>query len=837
MHSGGMMRQDQQLRETFLLSMFAMTSAASLILASSQGRLYPTALTPLVAAAGLYLADYRRIFSFSVLSTNMLGLIALVLAGMQFSGSNLQRLFAGTDLLVFLTWIILFMDKAYRQFWWLIALTVLQVTTAGVLTTGLGFGIAIFLMTLLMIWTLSVFSLFRAADQFQNRSLEADLGLESAPAEVRRFSLTQEFLYSFLGLDLETRRKRRLPRSTKKQPSPILVRPGLDRDPAEVWIGWKFRGMVLGSWIVSVVLALVVFAAFPRVWVNSGTLLADQLGEEVPIGGRRTGLSEAVRLGEFGRILISNDRALTFEIRDRQTRESVALEQFENAMDMDEIRFRANVFAHYVDGRWLPGNFAREVPPVNLSGAVMPPADFEVEVTLDSSPGNTVAAPFPLSNVTSSSGVPILRRSWNNTLTWASDSSADTQKGSRNYVVECPSKARYPDVTFEYWMIDSRMHHVGQTMTLNRLNRKAASAYITEDLVSRLPRLHKVARKLSVVNEKLLSEGERVRRIMRTLSPENGFRYTLDQPRVSLDNDPIETFLLQRKAGHCEYFASACTLLLQASGIPARLVTGYCGGELNPITGKYEVRQRHAHAWVEAWVGGSWKTLDPTPATDRTATAREIASRSLLSTFQAALTDLWSGNVNSMSAERQKEFFAPLLASSRSMLETIRNQGITPVLRDLLRELLRPPEHWISIKSLTGLIALCICTFAVVHFRIVFRLKCCFQNLLKRFSRQQRVSQSVVRFYSAFCESCERGGLQMTASSSACENAAKAVQRFSDGLQARGIADLPERIAAAFNSVRFGQNALSQDEARLLRRDLQTFSEVVSSRQRPSKAT
>ena len=831
MPSGDMMRQDQQLRTTFLLSIFAMTSAASLILAGSQGRFYPPALTPLIAAVGLYLADYRKIFSFSVLSTNMLGLIALVLAGMQFSGSNLQRLFAGTDLLVFLTWIILFMDKAYRQFWWLIALTVLQVTTAGVLTTGLGFGVAIFLMTLLMIWTLSVFSLFRAADQYQNRSLEADMGLESSPAEVRRFSLTQEFLYSFLGLDLATRRKRRLPRSVKLRSSPILVRPGLDRDPTEVWIGWKFRGMVLGSWIVSVVLAMVVFAAFPRVWVNSGTLLADQLGEEVPIGGRRTGLSEAVRLGEFGRILISNDRALTFEIRDRQTQESVSLEKFERAMDMDEIRFRANVFAHYVDGRWFPGNLAREVPPANFSGSVMPPADFAVEVSLDSSPGNKVAAPFPLSNVTASSGVPILRRSWNNTLTWASDASADTQNGSRNYVVECPSKARYPDVTFEYWMIDSRMHHVGQTMTLNRLNRKAASAYITEDLASRLPRLHKIARKLSVVNEKLLSEGERVRRIMQTLSPENGFRYTLDQPRVSLDYDPIETFLLQRKAGHCEYFASACALLLQASGIPARLVTGYCGSELNPITGKYEVRQRHAHAWVEAWVGGSWKTLDPTPAADRTATVREIASRSLLSTFQAALTDLWAGNVNSMSAERQKEFFAPFLSSTRSMLDTIRNQGITPV----LKELLRPPEHWISIKSLTGLITLCICTFTVLRFRILSRLKYYVQNLLKRFSRQQRVSQSVVRFYSTFCESCERGGLKMTASSSACENAAKALDRFSAGLKARDIADLPERIATAFNSVRFGQNTLSPDEARLLRRDLQTFSELVTSRQQQSK--
>jgi len=833
--SGNLIRQDQQLRETFLISIFAMTSAASLILAGSQERFYPPALTPLIAAAGLYLADYRRSFSFSVLSTNMLGVIALIFAGMQFSGSNLQRLCAGTDLLIFLTWIILFMDKAYCQFWWLIALTVLQVTTAGVLTAGVGFGVAIFLMTLLMIWTLSVFSLFRAADQFRTRSIAAEMGMESA-AEVRKFSLTQDFLSSFLGLDLETRRRRRHLPGTRLRSSPILVRPGLDRDPAEVWIGWKFRGMVLGSWIVSVMLAMVVFAAFPRVWVNSGTLLADQLGEEVSIGGRRTGLSEAVRLGEFGRILSSNDRALTFEIRDRQASEPVSLEQFESSMDMDEIRFRANVFAHYRDGRWFPGNVAREVPPVNFSGSVMPPADFSVKVTLDPPFGTTVAAPFPLSDVLATSGPPILRRSWNNTLTWATDASEDTQKNTRNYVVECPSRARYPEVTFEHWMIDPRMHHVGQTMTLNRLNRKAASAYITEDLVGRLPRLHKVARKLSVVNEKLLSEGERVRRIMRTLSPENGFRYTLNQPRISLDDDPIESFLLQSKAGHCEYFASACALLLQASGIPARLVTGYCGSELNPITGKYEVRQHHAHAWVEAWVGGSWKTLDPTPAADRAATARDIASRSMLSTFQAALTDLWAGNVNSMSAERQKEFFAPFLSSTRSVLDTVRNQGVTPVVWDLLRELVRPPEHWISFKSLTGLITLLILTFVLLRFRMFFQLKCYLQRIMKRFSRQQRASQSIVRFYATFCELCERGGLKMIASSSAHENATKAVDRFSASLKARGIADLPERIATAFNSVRFGENLLSPEDASQLRHDLQTFAELVSHRQQQPTA-
>ncbi|MEN9556877.1 MAG: Protein-glutamine gamma-glutamyltransferase [Planctomycetota bacterium] len=824
---------DQQLQTTFLGSVFLMTSAASLVMAISQGRFFPPALTPLVAAAGLYLADYRKSFSFSVLSTNMLGVIALILAGMQFSGTNLQRLLAGTDLLIYLTWIILFMDKSYRQFWWLIALSVLQVTTAGVLATGLGYGVAVFLMTLLMIWTLSVFSLFRAERQFQTQ-LESRGSLPgSGGTQAPRFSLTQDFLFSFLGLDLETRRRRRLRRT--RGPvivSEIDVRNGLDRDPQEVWIGWKFRGLVLGSWLVSVALAMVVFAAFPRVWVNGGTLLADQLGDDVPIGGRRTGLSDAVRLGEFGRILISNERALSFQIRDRWTQDIVDVSAFETAMEMDEIRFRGNVFAHYQDGRWLPGRVAREVPPTNYSGSGMPPADFILDVTLEPPFGNAVPAPFPLSRVVSVSGESIVRRSWNNSLSWSADTPSVSQKNARSYVVECPSKKRYPGLTFEYWMIDPRMHHVTQTMTLNRLTRKAQSAYITDDLASRLPRLHKVARRLSVVDGTLVSEGERVRRVMSTLSPENGFRYTLDQPAISLDYDPIEVFLLQSKSGHCEYFASACVLLLQASGIPARLVTGYCGSELNPLTERFEIRQRHAHAWVEAWVGGEWKTLDPTPSAERTETAQAIASRSILSTFQAALTDLWAGNVNSMSAERQKEFFAPFLTSTRSLLDSVRNQGVTPVLRELLRDLIRPPEHWLTLKGLSGITLLLVMTLSAIRFRVYSRLRNTLRLVIQHFSRQNRVRQSIVRFYAAFCDQCERGGMPILSSCSAIENASRAEEVFATHLQTRGITDLPRRIAVAFNGVRFGQQLLTPIEAETLRRDLQIFAEAIADHRR-----
>jgi transglutaminase-like putative cysteine protease len=105
-------------------------------------------------------------------------------------------------------------------------------------------------------------------------------------------------------------------------------------------------------------------------------------------------------------------------------------------------------------------------------------------------------------------------------------------------------------------------------------------------------------------------------------------RYLLDNYAYSLEflatppERPMEEFLLRSRRGHCEYFATALVLLLRAEGVPARLVTGFLGGEVNPIDGHLVVRQDNAHAWVEAWVDGrGWLTSDPTPDAGRPSVA------------------------------------------------------------------------------------------------------------------------------------------------------------------------------------------------------------------------
>jgi protein-glutamine gamma-glutamyltransferase len=116
---------------------------------------------------------------------------------------------------------------------------------------------------------------------------------------------------------------------------------------------------------------------------------------------------------------------------------------------------------------------------------------------------------------------------------------------------------------------------------------------------------------------------------------EKNFRYSLKQSDSSRSSTPLSAFLLKNRSGHCEYFASATTLLLRAAGIPARYAVGYSVDEFSPLEGQYIVRSRDAHAWVMAYVNGNWQSFDTTPPDWG---AQEDAAASPLQ----ALSDFWA---------------------------------------------------------------------------------------------------------------------------------------------------------------------------------------------------
>jgi transglutaminase-like putative cysteine protease len=93
-----------------------------------------------------------------------------------------------------------------------------------------------------------------------------------------------------------------------------------------------------------------------------------------------------------------------------------------------------------------------------------------------------------------------------------------------------------------------------------------------------------------------------------------GFQYTLEPPPLGMHS--VDEFLFETRQGFCEHYASSFVFLMRAAHIPARVVTGYLGGEYNAVGNYYIVRQSDAHAWAEVWFSAQgWVRIDPTAAT------------------------------------------------------------------------------------------------------------------------------------------------------------------------------------------------------------------------------
>lgn len=103
--------------------------------------------------------------------------------------------------------------------------------------------------------------------------------------------------------------------------------------------------------------------------------------------------------------------------------------------------------------------------------------------------------------------------------------------------------------------------------------------------------------------------------IRRTLEyfAEEEFYYTREPPL--LPGDPVDDFLFDDRRGYCEHYAASFVVMMRAAGLPARVVTGYLGGEVNPLGDYLIVRQSDAHAWAEVWLPAQgWVRVDPTAA-------------------------------------------------------------------------------------------------------------------------------------------------------------------------------------------------------------------------------
>ena len=125
------------------------------------------------------------------------------------------------------------------------------------------------------------------------------------------------------------------------------------------------------------------------------------------------------------------------------------------------------------------------------------------------------------------------------------------------------------------------------------------------------PRIPELAQQITANAPTAYDKAAAIEQYLRTR-----FGYTLELSGAPT-GDPLAHFLFERRAGHCEYFAAAMTVMLRTLGIPARYVNGFLPGEYNDVGEDYIVRASDAHSWVEVFFGEhGWIPFDPTPPSD-----------------------------------------------------------------------------------------------------------------------------------------------------------------------------------------------------------------------------
>jgi hypothetical protein len=283
--------------------------------------------------------------------------------------------------------------------------------------------------------------------------------------------------------------------------------------------------------------------------------------------------------------------------------------------------------------------------------------------------------------------------------------------------------------------------------------------------------------------------------------------------------DPVEDFLVNRKAGHCEYFASALALLLRSVDIRSRMVIGFKGGDWNDLTGTLIVRQKHAHSWVEAYVGRKgpendpvWITLDPTPAAERN---KSIASVGGIAGNFRPLTDslrhFWIFYVIGYDGDRQERLiYGPMRTIAGELRSLYTRLGNW--LRKSFAQLFLFPDinSFISIRGFFAVFLVGV--LLIVAGRVFLRL---LQPLLRwlRGPVADAASHSAgTLFYRRFAQILAGIDLERTPTETQGEFALRAHKFLAaQGQQSDSVADVPRVVVDDFYRVRFGNLQLGPE--------------------------
>jgi len=773
----------------------------------------------LAAVVSVSLSNGFRWLRLNWLIANLMALSAVAWSMRSFLRAGMaEQLLAIADMLVYLQIVLLFQEKTARVYWQLIVLSLLQVVVAAALNLGPQFGlllVAYLLMALLALVLLCAYCEWRKFN-----STSANVPATSAAGNL-------------LGAPVAASPQSAIA-VTEGARLPLMARQA------------ALLGLATGAF------ASVFFYATPR---NPHGAWSELRGE----ANSASGVRNQVTLAQSGRIHLSSQLVMRVSLSSVATGQPYVLTA--------EPYFHGMLLSEYVtngsEGRWVVGRAPRQnASPLPLSPAnqTVPAASLVRQDYLLEGGANQLFAILPIYSVD------------------GSPSDISVRQGSGRLVHNVPPDESRPLREFRYATGTSSLRNGRQLRGIPHRNRGITLGDMVgldneRETLLRFDRQRFAG--LAEVADRVIREAgveqagplEQALALERHFTEPGRYQYSLNlnfkrDPRL----DPIEDFVVNHRTGHCEYFASALVMMLRSRNIPARLLIGYRGGDFNRIGDYYQVRQRHAHAWVEALLppgavpewelagapsgGGTWYRLDPTPPSLQLATDsdREGLVARVMQTFDYAEL-LWRDYVLSLNAVKQRDsIYEPV---SHRALNTLpawsEHSGFGSRFRRLARLMGMDPDANSSRDSSrqqaidwrAGMLTVGLTIAVIVAANVVYLVLFRWVPWQRRRSPETRRRRSLVpRFYRRLESLLAHLPLRRLPGQTARELADRAAQRLyhprpdADRLLQPHIAQLPREIVDAYYRVRFGGAALDSHEQAAIEHALAELTPAVGQAQR-----
>lgn len=788
---------------------------ASVMLGMGQDQMTLTVVAVVVAISSVYLTDVRGWIVLRGPWVSAAGLLAAGLFAFNLMREGQEQLLpAWAKFLVYLQCVLFLQAKSVTVYRQLLLLAFVQVAVATALNFEPVFGLLLVTYLTAAVATLVLLFLWRETGQFAAAMVTTasltDAGGATATGgrapHAAQPAITRSTARHPAAPHAAGRRtaaplsatSRAIGTRTASRPSPQVGFAATVAVSASAPLGWKLTGQVARIVVATLVVVPPLFFFIPRVAREPWQQVATSDARHV------VGATESVQLGELGEIVESAEEVMRVQFFDHFSNTPLQL-------DNDPL-FRGAQLTRYERGQW-GHHFRRDLQPMSVERPT--PTDHWVrqETTIEPLDVELLYAIFPV---------------------LLEERNAEIYFDRNRHQLLRQSRVQFQRFKYELLtlgIVDGRQARI--TPAKSRADDAASLRLLTD-----LPRDNSLDRLRAFAQDQVadlpndwLARAEALEAYLRD---DSRFQYTLRPPARDPRDDPVQDFVLEQPSGHCEYFASALALMLRSIGVPARLVIGFRGGEWNPLGNFYQVRQLHAHAWVEAyirpqdlpgelrietgevalgWENGGWLILDPTPGADLV--VPKLTDSAQWPTFQQWIEYgrfLWSSYVMGLDANRQlRTIYLPIVDAGQRAFRWLTDRRTWAAAAARLRSV--ASGDWLDWRA--GLLAMMLCLAAVGAFRLAqMALRAAIAWYWRWVAARAAAGAAEVEFYRRLERLLARERFVRQRTQTQREFAQAAARWLEKRRLAPETARLPIDIVEAFYRVRFGRRDLDKQQSK-----------------------